>query len=329
MAFIRTIRPNRRFFRSIYVPLFVAIIGLSGCSIFNSNGTLTLSLTDSPIDDPTVTGVWITIQSIEVNLNEEWQTLDDYVPTGDAINLLELTGGISAVLGSQLQLPAGQYNQIRFMLEVAETGDAAPTTPGSYITFDVDLTDDDATAPYADDTIEPLFTPSGGQSGYKAVGEFSVPVNGTVAITADFDVRKAVVETGGSGGNSHYILKPTIRLVVDGEAGRITGTVDMTDAPVGSSSLVVLAYEDGDYTAGEATLDVSDSEASLFPGAVSSAIPDDSDTYILAFIAAGTYDLAVAALDADGELVAVWGVIENVVVANGATTTQQVDSSLF
>jgi hypothetical protein len=37
-----------------------------------------------------------------------------------------------------------------------------------------------------------------------------VPVNGTVVVTADFDVRKAVVLAGSS-----YILKPTIKLIVN------------------------------------------------------------------------------------------------------------------
>jgi hypothetical protein len=37
-----------------------------------------------------------------------------------------------------------------------------------------------------------------------------VPVNGTVVVTADFDVRKAVVVAGSS-----YILKPTIKLIVN------------------------------------------------------------------------------------------------------------------
>jgi hypothetical protein len=36
-----------------------------------------------------------------------------------------------------------------------------------------------------------------------------VPVNGTVVVTADFDVYKAVVVAGSS-----YTLKPTIKLIV-------------------------------------------------------------------------------------------------------------------
>ena len=71
------------------------------------------------------------------------------------------------------------------------------TNPGCYIEF-------------ADNSTEPLFVPSGGETGYKAVGQFEVPVNGTVEVTADFDVREAVVVAG-----SRYILKPTIKLIVN------------------------------------------------------------------------------------------------------------------
>ena len=82
------------------------------------------------------------------------------------------------------------------MLDIPEIG-PPPTSPGCYIEF-------------AGNTTEPLFVPSGGQTGYKAIGHFEVSVNGTVEVTADFDVRKAVVVAGSS-----YILKPTIKLIVN------------------------------------------------------------------------------------------------------------------
>jgi len=119
--------------------------------------------------------------------------------------LLELTGGNFTLLG-ELALPAGHYNQIRFMLNIPEIGPPL-ANPGCYIEF-------------ADNSTSPLFVPSGNTTGYKGVGQFAVSENETVQVTADFDVRKAVHLA-----DSHYILRPTIRLVVNNEAGRISGSV--------------------------------------------------------------------------------------------------------
>jgi hypothetical protein len=54
-------------------------------------------------------------------------------------------------------------------------------------------------------------------------------------VTADFDVRKSIVKAGASG---KYILKPTIRLVVDNQAGCIKG--DVTNAPEAAKVLFTL-----------------------------------------------------------------------------------------
>ena len=157
-------------------------------------GTLELYLTDAPLDAKNVTGVYITIDEIQYHLGNQWITCEEF--EGPQIyDLLELTGGNSTLLG-EFTLPAGNYTQIRFMLDIPEMG-SPPTNPGCYIEF-------------ADNSTEPLFVPSGNETGYKAIGRFEVTANETVTVTADFDVRKAVVAAGSS-----YILKPTIKLIVN------------------------------------------------------------------------------------------------------------------
>jgi len=156
-------------------------------------GTLNLYLCDAPLDAENVTGVYITINEIQYHLGAQWVTCEEFEGP-KAYDLLELTGGNSTLLG-EFTLPAGNYTQIRFMLDIPDKGSHL-ANPGCYIEF-------------ADNSTEPLFAPSGGETGYKAIGYFEVPVNGTVEVTADFDVRKAVVVAGSS-----YILKPTIKLTV-------------------------------------------------------------------------------------------------------------------
>jgi hypothetical protein len=157
-------------------------------------GTLKLYLSDAPLDAENVTGVYITINEIQYHVDGQWITCEEFEGP-KTYNLLELTGGNITLLG-EFTLPAGDYTQIRFMLDIPEKG-SHPANPGCYIEF-------------ADKSTEPLFVPSGGETGYKAIGYFEVPVNGTVEVTADFDVRKAVVVA-----NSSYILKPTIKLIVN------------------------------------------------------------------------------------------------------------------
>ena len=157
-------------------------------------GTLKLYLSDAPLDAENVTGVYITINEIQYYLDGQWITCEEFEGP-KTYNLLDLTAGNSALLG-ELTLPAGYYAQIRFMLDIAEKA-SSRANPGCYIEF-------------ADNSTQPLFAPSGGETGYKAIGYFEVPVNGIVEVTADFDVRKAVVVAGSS-----YILKPTIKLIVN------------------------------------------------------------------------------------------------------------------
>jgi hypothetical protein len=157
-------------------------------------GTLKLYLSDAPMDAENVTGVYITIEEIQCHQDGRWIICEKFEGP-KAYNLLELTGGNFALLG-EFKLPAGNYTQIRFTLDIPEKG-SRPTSPGCYIEF-------------ADNSTEPLFVPSGGETGYKAIGHFEVPVNGSVDVTADFDARKAVVVAGSS-----HILKPTIKLIVN------------------------------------------------------------------------------------------------------------------
>lgn len=282
--------------------IFLAVTGvvmvtvlLIGCSMAAGDpGTIRLSLTDAPIADAKgVEGVFITISSIEYHLNGVW--IEDTGFEGpQEFNLLDLTGGTVAPLTNTV-ISAGDVTQIRFKFDVQEDGASPRATPGSYIVID-SRGEADGTIDENDDTYE-LFVPSGNQTGYKAVGSFTVPSNGEVEITADFDVRKSVVKRGSK---DEYILKPTIRLIVNNQAG----TIDGSFSAIGSSdtAFTVFVYEDGVYTDSEAPTGTEDPENFVaFANAVSSAAVDITNgTYILPFLAAGTYDLIIVGVGDDG-----------------------------
>ncbi|MFC1998967.1 DUF4382 domain-containing protein [Chloroflexota bacterium] len=244
-------------------------------------GTLSLNMTDAPIDAGTVAGVYISITRVDIGVQSpgeteevEWVELANYSDDPVQINLLDYTEGLAYEIG-EFDIEAGQYNQIRFYLDAPEEGEGAPTSPGCYIEF---------TDPEADDA--PLFVPSGSNSGYKAVGSFEVPENGNVEVTVDFDVRKSVHVTGSGQGEAdpHYILKPTLRLIVDSEAGNITGIVNDESGLIDIHPFVAYAYEEGDWEADE--YNTPDADGNYFTNAVTSANVDaETGEFTLAYLA--------------------------------------------
>ena len=283
----------------VLLPLFM----FTACEKDGGNkGTINLSITDAPLDADGIAGVFITITEIQYHTSENnWEVFSDYEGP-KTFNLLDLTRGTSELLGS-LSLEAGTYTQIRFMLDSPIMGAGPQSSPGCYLEFD-------------DGTTTNLFLPSGSQTGYKAVGTFTVPINGEVDVTADFDVRKSVVKAGIL---NKYILKPTIRLIVDNQAGSIAGEV--TNVADGTQ-VVVYAYESGKYDISEANDPAL--EETRFPNATTSDMVDENGTYHMAFLAPGAYDLVIASTS-DGEFAEVLGIIENVIVESKKTSNSPVN----
>jgi hypothetical protein len=282
------------------------LLGVAACNKNESNGssgTLKMSLTDAPVDDSNIKAVWITVREINMKSNGGWETMENFT-LPKKFNLMDLRDSNAVFLGEE-SLPAGSYNEIRFVLDAPEDNGSTQSNPGSYIE-------------YKDGTTQPLFVPSGAQSGFKAKGSFDVPVNGTVDITSDFDAHKSIVMAGSSG---KFLLKPVIRIVVNNQAGTISGNV--SNAP-SSGNLVIYTYEDGVYTNSED--DEPAAGDARFPNAVSSALVNTSDnSYILPYLAAGTYDLVVVSNNPDGSFGSVLGFVPNVIVQSEATTSVNID----
>src|SRR3989339_132287 len=98
----------------IVTGIVLVTVLMIGCSMAADDpGTIRLSLTDAPIADAKdVEGVFITISSIEYNLNGAW--IEDTGFEGpQEFNLLDLTGGTVAPLTNTV-ISAGEVTQIRF-----------------------------------------------------------------------------------------------------------------------------------------------------------------------------------------------------------------------
>lgn len=297
----------KRVYKLIGVLLSIAIISLIfGCGGGSSTptGTLSLSITDKPLLDGNVTEVNIAVIGIEYHHKGNWIKADDFNAT--TFNLLDLQNGKSLHLGDMI-LPAGHYTQIRFVLAAPVKESDVKSNPDCNITFE-------------NNTSVPLFVPSGGQSGYKAIGEFDIFADAKVAVTADFDVQKSIVVTG----SGKYLLKPVIRLVVTELSGWISGRVVDVAEYNATDSLVVYAYGEFPYVSGDEN---ENSDEIRFSHAVSSGDVNMSDgNFTLSFLGERVYDLVTALYD-EGNFSKVVDVEMGVGVYRGMETPVDLNTS--
>ncbi len=183
--------------RFLFKLLLLPITLLAGCSGDSSTspgqtGNLKISLTDSPA---TYEAVNITFSEISANINEDWITVNSEPIT---VNLLEWNNGKSIVIGSA-QVPAGQYSQIRLIIDDAEV--------------------------VVDGQTHKITVPSGVKTGLKLGPEFTVVSGSTYELVVDFDANRSIVTTGPPNNPNGYILKPTVRVVPKAITGSISGVI--------------------------------------------------------------------------------------------------------
>jgi hypothetical protein len=198
-----------RIFKTSRHFLLLAVMGffslvLAGCGGGGSSGTassssLTLGVTDAPVDG--VSAVVIEFTKVQVH-SSTGSTLDFTLSSPKQIDLLQLTSGKSTLLLDHESLPTGQYDWIR--LYVDETH--------SYVT--------DSTGDHA------MTIPSNAQTGLKLNHPFTIDPSGVASFIIDFNLRQSLHMP--MGGSSAYILRPTLRIVSATVTGGITGTVDPT-----------------------------------------------------------------------------------------------------
>ncbi len=160
-----------------------------------STGTLTVKLTDAPLDSVEEVNVPVNHVKVRVRTDDSaddsgeeggesgWHTLPS---DPQVINLLELQDGVTQVIGEG-ELPAGEITELRLVLG----------------------NDLDSTIVLEDGTEEELQTPSGDSSGLKVKGSIPVEESDDLVVLIDFDAQASVHETG----NGRWSLQPVLRVV--------------------------------------------------------------------------------------------------------------------
>lgn len=178
----------------------------------SASGKASLSITDAPVDD--ATSVVIQFSGVTFKPVGAAQEVVANFGAPRQLDLLQYQDGRSALLLDNVVLPAGDYEWIRL------TVDNQPNVRDSYLT--------QTTGGECE-----LRVPSGAESGLKLNRGFSLPANGAIALTIDFDLRKSLHAPPGQSGQGvdctqGYLLRPTLRLVDNANVGAIVGTVDNT-----------------------------------------------------------------------------------------------------
>ena len=193
---------------------------LAGCSggggSNDATGRLSLSITDAPVDDASN----VVVQFSGVAFKREGaaaEIVQTLSPSPRQLDLLEYQEGRAALLLDGVTLPAGTYEWIRLIV------DNETNVRDSYIVLT------------SGEECE-LRVPSGAESGLKLNRGFTLPADGSAALTIDFDLRKSVHAPPGQQGSTAdctqgYLLRPTLRIVDDANVGAIAGTVDSALVP--------------------------------------------------------------------------------------------------
>ena len=249
-------------------------------TVTNSGGTSTaekssffLRLTDAPIDN--AAKVVITLLSVELIASGPDRSVLFEFTEPKVIDLLQLQGTQTIELLSNMEIDAGEYNEIRLVID--DSG------MNSFIEL-------------SDGATHALKIPSGSTSGLKLKGSIVIPSNKPGKFTIDFDVRQSIVHAGKS---SNYLLKPVLRIVDDSLVGHIRGTIDpalLTDASCSDTDIdtnnAVYVFQGNNIAVDDIDLSSELDVDPISTGVIS--YDNETDRYIFesAFLTAGNYTIA-------------------------------------
>lgn len=263
--------------------VFAAAAGLVACGGSSSSGEtglLSLGVSDDPIHD--VDKVCIAFDAVELKPAGDGPAKSYPLP-GSNVNLLNFQGMNAFPLLFEEEVDAGEYVWMRLVINADEgsnggLGDSSESP---------DCAGDDSYILSMDGTTHNLFIPSGDQSGLKFSG-FTVPANGSINLTAEWDLMRSIAEPPGL--HPDVILKPHIRLVDNNEVGALRGSVSTDLAGAVDCEPAVYVFDDNNPDASDIVVGEQVASAVVHP-------VDENDLtlgyeYEIGFLLTGSYETA-------------------------------------
>ena len=199
---MRTTKKQNMRTRLIISALILSLVSLTvlnSCkknSNNDGNARLQVYLTDDPGD---YEAVYIDVKDVQINVTGDssngWQSLQSVKAA--VYDVLKLVNDDDTLL-ADAYIPSGKLHQIRLVLGTENYVKVEGTSQ-----------------------LIKLETPSAQQSGLKLNIQMDVQDGILYTIHLDFDVSKSIVKTG----NAKYILKPTIRTILNAVGGSVKGVV--------------------------------------------------------------------------------------------------------
>ncbi|MEO9476889.1 MAG: DUF4382 domain-containing protein [Cyclobacteriaceae bacterium] len=244
----------------------------------DNKGQANIGVTDAAVDAENVTGVYLRVQGVKVDGDDNANDHTVMFDAAQEINLMAYQNGDVYDMTS-LDLNAGSYSDISFILADQESAFVKFT---DNTTADIDL----------EGTVD---------NEYEIVGDFEIIANSTTDLVADIDLRKALHE---SSANGEFMLRSTARLVEVSTTGTIEGSIENynelkseMESEGTEAQVVVYAYLKGEFDEMEREDPDGDGLQGRFENSINSAVVQEDGTFTLAFMNDAEYEITVGSYE--------------------------------
>lgn len=251
---------------------FVSAITLAACGGGGTasptpgagSATLSAALMDAPFRTSagTVTAVNITIAKVEAVGSGGVQTIATFSPA-QQVNLMNLQT-TPLQLGSA-QIPAGQYQQLRLVLDTSQANNTSMVLNGSTIPLSIPS----ATSVGFGGKSTTDSGDGAGTSGIKVNVSLDAQAGQTYGFLIDFNAAESIVQSGNSG---QWLMKPVLVATAQALSGTISGVVK-NNAGAAVSNAEVVAQQNGTT--------------------INSGVTDSNGNFQINALPAGSYTLVV------------------------------------
>ena len=268
--------------------VFVVAMGVFGASMadisgtgkkndFQRSGLLSFLLSDGPVDS--AEAVVMTFSGVEL-LGQGGSVVHSLaIDPPRQLDVLQLQGRVSETLLSAVEIDAGEFQQVRLLVETPPSDCQNLVAPfSSYIQIA--------------GTQYPLVLP--GSSGLTFRGQVKVEAKQHSQYLIDLDLRQSIT---GRGNNACYNLRPALRLANVDNAGHIRGNISRQllesshcDVAASGQGAAVYLYPDRNQRPDDIGAPRS---GPLSTASVRDAGPDAPLSYELAYLPPGDYTLAL------------------------------------
>jgi len=287
-------------FKTVRNYLLLVLMVLFGCGEEGGlKGTLKISITDAPVDAENIKAVNIVITNVQGFQNGTWKSFKNFEqPVG--INLIAYSGGKSILLIDQYASP-GEFSSVRLSLNIANRNSSLIINPQSNVVL-------------KDGSSAPLYMANGKAPEIVIEKNLGISSRGLTDITLDFDLRKSIRLNE----DGEYVIDPVVRTVNTNKSGHIRGTIVNTATP---KRVTVYAYAKGSFKSDEKA--ETSSRPAFYNAITSTAIK--SESFVLAFLEPGKYDLIFAKNNEAGKVIEIIGMQQDTQVNAGETASVDID----